>query len=143
MRDMTRKEIDQLINEWTWGTLLVVDENKPYGVEVAYYTDGEYIYMISSPVGRTAKCFTKNPNVAFKICDTDLKFKRWMAVIVEGKIEKVIRKEDIVKAFSLLAKRMGRRENHYNEVAEKHSNNPEKSPVHRIRIETVGGRCSF
>jgi len=143
MREMTREEMDRLINEWTWGTLMVVDGDKPYGVEVAYYTDGKYIYMISSPLGRTAKCFMKNPNVAFKICDTDLKFKSWRAVIIEGKIEKVTNKEDILKAFKLLAKRMGRREDHYDKVAEKHSNNPEKSPVHRIRIETVGGRCNF
>ena len=122
---------------------MVVDENKPYGVEVAYYTDGEYIYMISSPMGRTAKCFTINPKVAFKICDTDLKFKRWKAVIVEGKLEKVTNKEDILKAFKLLAKKMGRRKDIYEEIAEKHSKNSEKSPVHRIRIETVGGRCNF
>ncbi|OGL42765.1 MAG: hypothetical protein A2042_07645 [Candidatus Schekmanbacteria bacterium GWA2_38_11] len=143
MRDMTREEIDKLIKEWTWGTVMVVDSDKPYGVEVAYYTDGNYIYMISSPLGRTAHSFKRNQNVAFKICDTDLKFKRWRAVIVEGKIEKVTKKEDILTAFKLLAKRMGRSDGHYEKVAEKHSNEPEKSPVHRIPIEVVGGRCNF
>jgi len=143
MRDMTREEIDKLIKEWTWGTLMVVDGDVPYGVEVAYYTDGNYIYMISSPSGRTAHCFKRNPKVAFKICDTDLKFKRWRAVIVEGKIEKVKNKEDILTAFKLLSKRMGRAEGHYEKIAEKHSNEPEKSPVHRIPIEVVGGRCNY
>ncbi len=143
MRDMTKKEIDQLIKEWTWGTLMVVDENKPYGVEVAYYTDSEYIYMISSPLGRTAKCFTKNPNVAFKICDTDFHMKNFRAVIIEGKLEKVTTKEDILKAFRLLSKKMGRPESDYEKVAEKHSTNPAKSPVHRIKIETTGGICNL
>ena len=143
MRNLTKEEMDKFINEWSWGTLMVVDYDKPYGVEVAYYRDENYIYMISSPLGRTANCFTKNPKVAFKICDTDFHMKNFRAVIIEGKMEKVTAKEDIFKAFKLLAKKMGRPESDYEKVAEKHSTNPVKSPVHRIKIETVGGICNF
>lgn len=44
MRDMTEKEIRDFIEEWTWGTLIGVDGDKPYAIEVTYASDGEYIH---------------------------------------------------------------------------------------------------
>ena len=44
MRDMTKEEIIEFITTWTWGTLIGVEGDKPYAVELSYGTDGKYIY---------------------------------------------------------------------------------------------------
>ncbi|MBW2554331.1 MAG: hypothetical protein JRE20_09420 [Deltaproteobacteria bacterium] len=58
MREMTEKEIRDFIAEWRWGTILAVEDNKPYAVEVSYATDDNHLYCGSRPGGRMAKCIT-------------------------------------------------------------------------------------
>jgi len=43
MRNMTEKEIKDFNEEWTWGTLTAIDNDKPYAIELSYATDGEFI----------------------------------------------------------------------------------------------------
>lgn len=43
MRAMSDSEIKQFLDEWTWGTLIVVDGDKPYAIELSYATDGDFI----------------------------------------------------------------------------------------------------
>ena len=56
MGKMTAPEAVDFIKSWAWGTLIGVEGNKPYAVEVSYGTDGEYIYCGSKPGGRMTKC---------------------------------------------------------------------------------------
>ena len=68
MSKMTKEEILEFIESWAWGTLIGVEGDKPYAIEVSYGTDGEYIYCGSMPGGRMAGCLRANQNVVFKIC---------------------------------------------------------------------------
>ena len=76
MRNMTEKEIREFIEEWTWGTIVAVQDNKPYAIEVTYTSDGEHLYFGSRPDGKMARCVKANPNIAYKICDSDKSFSK-------------------------------------------------------------------
>lgn len=138
MRDMTEDEIMEFIKTWTWGTLIGVEGNTPYAVEVSYGTDGEYIYCGSKPGGRMAQCIKANPNVAFKICDSDRSYSKYRAVIVEGKAERLTEYDDILHSVKYIAKQRGLDEHVFDSIAEKVSNNPESNSL-RIPIKKIGG----
>jgi nitroimidazol reductase NimA-like FMN-containing flavoprotein (pyridoxamine 5'-phosphate oxidase superfamily) len=139
---MTENEIKDFIEEWTWGTLIGVEGNKPYAIEVTYASDGEYIHCGSMPGGRMARCIKINPNVVFKICNADESYRTWKAVIIEGKAERLIKKEDILVSVRLIAKKMGMKERQLDSLAEQIASVPEQANSIRISIKVIGGRCS-
>ena len=139
MREMTEKEIRDFIVEWRWGTILAVEGNKPYAVEVSYASDDNYLYCGSRPGGRMAKSIKSNHNAAFKICDSDQEHKKWRAVIIEGISERMTAKEDVLYFVRLLAKKMGRPENAFDSFAEKIASNPEESNSIRIPLKVMSG----
>jgi nitroimidazol reductase NimA-like FMN-containing flavoprotein (pyridoxamine 5'-phosphate oxidase superfamily) len=141
-RKMSEKEIKDFIEQGTWGTLIAVEGDKPYAVENTYASDGKYIYCGSMPGGRMARCIKKNPNVAYKICVTDKRTRKWKAVIIEGKAERLTKKGDILVPIRLIAKKAGFQEKHLDPVAERMASKPEKSNFIRIPIKVIGGRCS-
>ena len=141
MRDMTEKEIRAFIREWTWGTLIGAEENKPYAVELSYGTDGEYIYCGSMPGGRMARCIIANPHVAFKICDSDRSYSRWRAVIIEGKAERLTNYDDILYSVRCIARQRGFQENAFDSIARRVANDPKSNSI-RLPIKVFGGRIS-
>ena len=143
MREMTEKEIRDFIAEWRWGTILAVEGNKPYAVEVSYATDDNHHYCGSRPGGRMAKCIKSNANAAFKICDSDPEHKKWRAVIIEGVAERLTNKEDILYFVRLLSKKMGRPENAFDALADKIAENPEESNSTKIPLKVMGGRTNW
>jgi len=142
MRNMTDKEIKDFIEEGTWGTLIAVDGNKPYAVENTYASDDKYIYCGSMPGGRMAQCIRKNPHVVYKICATDKRTRKWKAVIVEGKAERLIRKQDILGPIRQISRKAGHTEKHLDPIAEMMAAHPEKANFIRISLKKIGGRRS-
>jgi len=143
MREMTEKEIRSFIAEWRWGMILAVDGNKPYAVEVSYASDDNYLYCGSRPGGRMAKCVKSNLNVAFKICDSDPNHMKWRAAIVEGKAERLTKKEDILVFLRLLSKKMGRPENAFDGMADRIAGNADESNSIRIPLKVMSGRTNL
>ncbi len=88
MRDLTSDEINDLLNKCDWGTLLLTDGDKPYGIEVSHYVDGGKLFFIFNPGGKAAQCIENNQNVAYKVCQADLPKQEWSAVTVAGRIER-------------------------------------------------------
>ena len=142
MRNMTEKEIKDFIEEWTWGTLIGVEGDQPYAIENTYATDGNYLYCGSMPGGRMARCIKKNPNVVYKICNAQKNYREWKAVIVEGKAERLTKKEDMLSGMRLIAKKRGLPENHYDSIADIMAAKLEESNFIRVAIKNIGGRCS-
>lgn len=138
MRNMSRKEIVSFIGEWTWGTLIGVEEDKPYAIEVSYGTDGNYIYCGSKPGGRMWQCIEKNKNVVFKICDTDRHCNIWHAVIVEGVAEPRTTEEEILHCCQIIATQMGLRKDAFDKMAKKVAQNPKHNSL-RIPLVNISG----
>ena len=90
-----------------------------------------------------ARCIKLNPNVAFKLCDSDPEHKKWRAVIIEGVAERLTNKDDILFFVRCLAKKMGRPENTFDSLADKIAANPEESNSIRIPLKVMGGRTNW
>ena len=140
MKDMTREEIISFIEKWTWGTLIGVEGDRPYAVEVSYGTDGEFIYCGTRPGGRMWKCIGENSNVAFKICDSDRSCNRWHAVLVEGVAEKLTRPEDILHSCRCIASQMGLPREAFDGIASKSAANPKRNSL-RIPLANISGKA--
>lgn len=138
MSTMAREEIVEFIKSWAWGTLIGVEGNKPYAVEVSYGTDGEYIYCGSKPGGRMARCLRANNNVVFKICRSDRNAERFKAVIIEGKAERLTDYDDVLHALRSVAKQVALEENALDSIAKRNYRHSESNFI-RIPITAVGG----
>ena len=138
MSTMTKKEIFDFINTSAWGTLIGVEGDKPYAVEVSYGTDGKYIYCGSKPGGRMARCLHANSTVVFKICESDRNAEKFRAVIIEGKAERLTEFDDILHSLRHVARQVELDENALDAIAGRGAKNP-KSNFIRIPIKVVGG----
>ena len=148
MQEMSAKEIRDFIEEWTWGTIIAVDGDKPYAIEVSYGSDGKHIYCGSRPGGIMAKCLKANPNMIFKICDADKHYPSWRAVSVFGKAERLTKREDILHCMRTIAKRVIhgakktlRSKEEFEKIGEMLAANPDMSSAIRIPIEKFSGRA--
>ena len=140
MKTMPEKEIRKFLDEWTWGTLIAIEGDRPYAIELSYAVDEKFVYCGSMPGGRMARCVKDNTNVIFKVCDSARDASRFRAVIVEGQVKKLIEKDEIVKGLRVLYKKLGLPESRI----EPRSNQLIASKVssfYRIAIKELGGRA--
>ena len=144
---MDEEQIRAFIEEWTWGTIIAVDGDRPYAIEVSYGSDGKHIYFGSRPGGTMAKCIKKNPNIIFKICDADKHYATWRAVSVIGKAERLTKREDIIYGMKVIANRVihsskkdSVTEAQFVAIGEKLADKPELGGLLRIAIENLSGR---
>ena len=149
MKKMTEEEIRDFIGEWTWGTIIAVDGDKPYAIEVSYGSDGKHMYFGSRPNGKMAKCIKKNQNIIFKLCEAGKFYATWRAVSVFGKVERLMKREDILYGMKMIAKKLkyttkrtGRTEEQLEAIGEMLAANPEKGGPLRIDIESFSGVTS-
>jgi nitroimidazol reductase NimA-like FMN-containing flavoprotein (pyridoxamine 5'-phosphate oxidase superfamily) len=149
MRKMAEKEIRDFVEEWAWGTIIAVDGDKPYAIEVSYGSDGKYIYFGSRPNGKMAKCIRENQNIIFKVCDADKLYLTWRAISVFGKAERLTKREDILYGMKMIAeklifttKRTSRTEEQLQAIGEMLAANPEAGGPLRIAIENFSGVTS-
>ena len=90
-----------------------------------------------------AQCIKSNPNIAFKLCDSDPEHKKWRAAIIEGVAERLTNKDDILFFVRLLAKKMGRPETSFDALADKIAENPDDSNSIRLPLKVMGGRTNW
>jgi hypothetical protein len=140
LKDMSRKEIVSFIKDWTWGTLIAVEGNNPYAVEVSYGTDGKYIYCGTRPGGRMWKCIGDNPNVVFKICDSDRSCNRWHAVLVEGIAQRLTSREDILFSCRCIASQMGLQKESFDRIAGHVALDPRSNSL-KIPLTDISGKA--
>ena len=142
MKKLTDQEIKDFIAEWTWGTLVAVDGDEPYAVEVAYASDGENLYCGSMPGGKMSQCIRKNPNVLFKICESDKKTMNFRAVTIKGRAERLTKKEDILAVLRRITKKVGMPEKQLDPIAENMAKIPDKSNCLKIPFTFLSGRST-
>jgi len=105
---ITELEIRKLMNDQIWGTLIAVDEGKPYAVETSFAIDDQYLYTGTKRGGRMNSCIQKNQAVSFKICDGDHRGHNYRAAIVESKAEILSNREDILYCLKIIYVKLGR-----------------------------------
>ncbi len=138
MRHMSREEIIEFIKHYTWGTLIGIEDGKPYAVELSYGFDGDYIYCGSRPGGRMARCILGNQQVAFKICESDRSYASYTAVIIEAQAERMTGRDDILKSVRCIARQRGLNERAFDGVVDHVAGNPESNSL-RIPLAAISG----
>ena len=141
MRNLTEKEIFEFIEAWNWGTLIAIEGDKPYAIELSYATDGKYLYCGSMPGGRMSKCVKDNANVVFKICESSKDTTKFRAVIVEGTVKKLTEKDEIVSGLRVLYKKLGLPDSRIEPRANQLTAQAPESSFYRIKIKELGGRA--
>jgi nitroimidazol reductase NimA-like FMN-containing flavoprotein (pyridoxamine 5'-phosphate oxidase superfamily) len=140
MRSMSEREIIKFLEEWTWGTLIAVDGDRPYAIELSYATDGEYVYCGSMPGGRMAHCIRDNAIAVFKVCDSAKDPSRFRAVMVEGPVKKLTQRDEIIAGLRVLYKKLGLPASRIEPRAAQLTASTESS-FYRIAMQELGGRA--
>ena len=142
MQDLSPDQINELLDKCDWGTLLVIDGDKPYGIEVSHFIYNSAIYLIINPEGKAVSCIARNPNISYKVCKADLPQQKWSAAAVEGKVKRVTDPDKIYEFFLMLAQRLNRDMEKYKKMGKQFSGKPEASPVFYLEIKNISGKAS-
>ncbi|MEF2146361.1 MAG: hypothetical protein V3573_13025 [Desulfovibrionaceae bacterium] len=139
MRKMTQAEMTQLIHESKWATICATGlDGSPYAIEATpFFMDEDICFMIN-PRGGVYRCMARGDMVLVKFTDASPDLRLWGGVSCRGRGTFVrdanVRKE----GWRLLGLVMGQDYSKASEVLDKE----DRSPLFRIRVETMTGRCS-
>ncbi len=143
MRDLRREEIDELLESCYWGTLMLVDSDRPYGIELSHLIHNGVLYIFLNPNGKAGICIRQNANVAYKVCKAEHQNKTWSAATVFGSLEQVTDHQMIYDTCIMIAQRLGKDMDKYTKQAELFSAQPaDKSPLYCLPIQDISGKSS-
>ncbi len=144
VRELSREEIDAFLRSQRVGTLSMNDGVNSYAVPLAYFYDGEQIYLTIGGEGRKMACIRKNKHVCFVVCWTPENFglqnMAWKSVICDGMIEHVTDPDGIRKAAQTGEKHLGMPAGAWDKVLEMTLKKPEASNFWKIKPTHVGGK---
>lgn len=144
VRELSREEIDAFLRSQRVGTLSMNDGVNSYAVPLAYFYDGEQIYLTIGGEGRKMAYIKKNRNVCFVVCWTPENFSlqnmSWKSVILDGMIEHVTDPDGIRKAVQTGERHLGMPAGAWDKVLELTLKKPEASNFWKIKPAAVGGK---
>jgi nitroimidazol reductase NimA-like FMN-containing flavoprotein (pyridoxamine 5'-phosphate oxidase superfamily) len=144
VRELSREEIDAFLRSQRVGTLSMTDGVDSYAVPLAYFYDGEQIYLTIGGEGRKMAYIKKNKNVCFVVCWTPENFglqnMSWKSVICDGSIEHVTDPDGIRRAVQTGERHLGMPGGAWEKVLEMTLKKPEASNFWKIRPAAVGGK---
>jgi len=144
VRKLSREEIDAFLRSQRVGTLSMNNGEKSYAVPLAYFYDGEQIYLTIGGEGRKMAYIRKNQHVCFVVCwipqDFGLKNMSWKSVVLDGVIERVTDPDGIKKAVQTGEKHLGMPGGAWDKVLEMTLKKPEASNFWKIKPTEVGGQ---
>jgi len=138
-QSITEPEIRKLMNDQIWGTLIAVDEGKPYAVETSFAIDDQYLYTGTKRGGRMNRCIQKNQAVSFKICDGDHRGHNYRAAIVESRAEILSSREDILYCLKIIYQKLGRSIEDIEKRADMFAADEGSLRLYRMPLTNLGG----
>lgn len=140
MRRMNQDEMDGVVSKLKWASICTVDgDGKPYAVEATpFFCENDICFMIN-PKGTTAKNLAGDENVLLKYTYAGDDLAEWAGVSLFGRGSFEHDPVKIRQGWSDLGAVMGA---DYGAAADKFCAVPENSPMLRVRIEKMTGRCS-
>ncbi len=142
VRKMTKTDIINLIRDFGWGTLCMTGpDGNPYAIEFSYFLEGEDICGLVHPRGMTARCLAVNPNICFKVCDSDRQCKSYRAVSCFGNaaFEELTDQADINNAWDALVKQLGLPPAAYDKYKARYQDGKKPLPLLRIHVDKTTG----
>lgn len=144
MKDLSKEEMERLLNTVGDGVLALSSEDIPYCIPFGFVYIGGKVYLSMFPRGRKWEIFKKNNKVCFNAFCWNEDHSEWSSVVIDGKmvqvknlkeIESVVR-ANIAKVgldpVSYLEKRMA--------IYQKSIDKPSALKILRIETERMAGR---
>jgi nitroimidazol reductase NimA-like FMN-containing flavoprotein (pyridoxamine 5'-phosphate oxidase superfamily) len=138
IHELSRAEIDELLNDQVVGRIGCHTDGLTYVVPVIYAYDGEGLY-VASMEGQKNRMMRENPSVCLEV-DEYSSAGSWRSAIVQGLYEE-LGDTDAQAAIALLAARFGRGDGE-GQARPRHSTDSAQTIVFRIRIRTITGRAA-
>ncbi len=140
MRVMTADEMEAVIGRCNWATICTVTpEGFPYAIEATpFYMDGCHCFMIN-PRGVTWKNMQHRPDVLLKYTLANADLSLWAGVSCFGDGEFVIDAAAMREGWRLLGRVMRA---DYSRAADTFAGLKDRSPLFRVQVQKVTGRCS-
>lgn len=142
-QQIPEEEATKILMEATNGVLCLIDKNgKPYGVPMSFIYNGvREIFFHCAQEGRKIECIHHSPYACFTVIDRDEihpeEFTTYFkSVIVEGKIEILSDREEIIESLRLLSSKYSPGINCEVEI-EKGIN---RVSILKMHIETITGK---
>lgn len=144
VRKLSQDEIEEFLRSQRVGTLSMNDGKNSYAVPLAYFYDGEQLYLTIGGQGRKMAYIKKNPNVCFVVCwipeDFGLSKMSWKSVVCDGVIEQVTHPVGIKKAVQTGEQHLGMPAGTWDKMLEMTLKKPEASNFWKIKITDIGGQ---
>mgnify|MGYP001823613224 CR=1 FL=1 len=142
MRTLSENEIQQLMDEIVWGTLIALDGEQPYAIETSFAVDDKFLYTGSKCGGRMNRCIEKKPVVTFKICDSTMDAKLFLAANDESYAKILTEKDEIVQCLRIIYKKLGLPESRIEERANQITAKTGSLSLYRIPLKKIAGVAS-
>ena len=144
MKELSREEMEKLLNTVGDGVLSLSNEDIPYCIPFGFVYTGEKLYLSMFPKGRKWEILKKNNKVCFTAFKWNDDHTEWSSVVVDGKIEQVKELKEIEKVVKANIKKMGLDPESYLEkrmaIYQKSMDNPSALKIFKVEIERMGGR---
>ncbi|HLE99273.1 MAG TPA: pyridoxamine 5'-phosphate oxidase family protein, partial [Gaiellaceae bacterium] len=133
--ELSREQIDELLDEHVVGRIGCHVDGLTYVVPVIYAYDGECFY-VASVEGQKVEMMRRNPEVCFEVDEYEAG--SWRSAIAQGLYEELTG-DEAEGAIALLAERFGR--GGESSPRRRHAADGAPTVCFRIRIEDVTGRA--
>jgi hypothetical protein len=87
MKDLTKKEMTDLLHKVGDGVLALTNGKKPYCIPFGFVCIEDHVYLSMFPSGRKWEYFQKNPLVCFTVFCWNDDHTEWYSVVIDGEIE--------------------------------------------------------
>ncbi|MDR1084760.1 MAG: pyridoxamine 5'-phosphate oxidase family protein [Deltaproteobacteria bacterium] len=140
MRPLTAEEIDLVMKNSRWATVITVQsDGRPYAIEATPFYPGSGVGFMINPRGGTWRNFLHHPFVCLKYTLTTPDLQDWLGISCHGTGEFVHDPDAISEGWKLLENVLGYECREKEAVWKK---KPAKTPYLKIRLISKTGRCS-
>ena len=139
MRPMLPDEMEYLVRQAEWATICVTEaDGTPYAIEATPFRLEEDICFMINPRGGVHRCVRSNPRTLIKFTMAEPGLARWAGVSCVGFGRFDPDPEARVRGWSELGRIMNV---DYSKAAATLCK-PTRSPLFRVRVDSMTGRCS-
>ncbi len=140
IREMTDKDMKELLTRVGYGHLGCARDNRPYVVPIQYIYDNSLVYIYTND-GKKAEILKSNPHVCLQV-EAVVDNGDWQSVVAEGTAEQVSDRAEAESILQLMSSRIATPTPAMGITWVNNWISARKEMIFKIRIETISGRTA-
>jgi nitroimidazol reductase NimA-like FMN-containing flavoprotein (pyridoxamine 5'-phosphate oxidase superfamily) len=144
MKNMTKEEMDNLLNTVGDGVLALSSGDAPYCIPFGFVYIQDTVYLSLFPMGRKWEIINKNNRVCFNVFCWNADHSEWSSVVVDGRIVQVKALDEIERVVKANMEKVGLDPATYLDkrmaMYRKTIDNPAALKIFRIETARMGGK---